>query len=112
MKDRLGAEIALIGIVLNSDRRAFVFEGIKEDDFGNEATRNVYRKLYKYWKENGSTDFTAVVNLLEGDERDAHGQCHFVPLERHQAQPAVKLLHVVDEEIGVFEIGQYRQIEH
>lgn len=71
MKDRLGAEIALIGIVLNSDRRAFVFEGIKEDDFGNEATRNVYRKLYKYWKENGSTDFTAVVNLLEGDELKA-----------------------------------------
>lgn len=69
MKDRWRAEIALIGIALNNAKRSFVFEGIKEEDFGDEVTRSVYRKLLKYWKENGSTDFTAVTNLMTEDEQ-------------------------------------------
>lgn len=69
MKDRRKAEIALIGIVLNNAKRSFVFEGVKEDDFGDETARCVYRKLLRYWKENGSTDFTAVINLMDVEEQ-------------------------------------------
>lgn len=68
MKDRWKAEITLIGIILNNDKRTVVFEEIKEEDFGDETTRSVFRKLQKYWKENGSSDFTAVTNLLSEDE--------------------------------------------
>ena len=69
MRDRWRAEIVLISIVINSSQRSFVFESIKEEDFGDDTTRSVYRKLLKYWKENGSTDFTAVTNLLTEEEQ-------------------------------------------
>ena len=69
MRDRWRAEIVLISIVLHSDQRSFVFESIKEEDFGDDNTRSVFRKLLKYWKENGSTDFTAVVNLMSEEEQ-------------------------------------------
>jgi len=69
MRDRWRAEIILISIVLNSSQRSFVFESVKEEDFGDANARSVYRKLLKYWKENGSSDFTAVTNLLSEDEQ-------------------------------------------
>lgn len=69
MRDRWMAEVALISIVLNNDKRSYVFESVAEEDFGEELSRGVYRKLLKYWKENGTSDFTAVTNLMTEDEQ-------------------------------------------
>ena len=69
MKDRWYAELTLIGIALNSDKRSLVFESVREEDFGSPQTQNFYRRLLKHWKEHGSTDFKAVTNLLDEDEK-------------------------------------------
>ena len=68
MKDREKAELTLIGIILNSDKRSYVFESVKEEDFGDDDLRSLYRKLLRHWKENGSSDFTAIADLLPKDE--------------------------------------------
>ena len=57
-------------------------------------------------------DIHHVGNLLEGDEGDADGQRNLHPMKRLPAEKRVQSIHVIDEEVGVFEEEQQPDVEH